>query len=281
MEHKLIPMKIMKPHKILLVFLAFGLLSACKTNPFTGKSDLALVPNSQLFPMAFEQYNEVLQESEVIKGTKEAQMVNSVGQKIAAAAELYLKAEGVEDYLKDYDWEYHLINSEQVNAWCMPGGKIAVYTGILPITKSEAGLAAVMGHEVSHALLNHGQRRMSQDQITQLAGVAGSAAFKDPKNAQLFNQAFGLGTQLGVALPYGRKFENQADDLGVKLMAIAGYNPEAAVHLWERMSQSGGAQPPEFLSTHPSNQSRINNISKQVEDAKALARKFGVTQFKN
>ncbi|HLS29615.1 MAG TPA: M48 family metallopeptidase [Flavobacteriaceae bacterium] len=269
----------MKLHKILLVFLVFGLLSACKTNPFTGKRDLALIPNSQLFPMAFQQYDEVLKESKVIRGTKEANMVNSVGDKIAEAARLYLKAEGVENYLKDYKWEYHLIQSDQVNAWCMPGGKIAVYTGILPITQTEAGLAAVMGHEVSHALLNHGQRRMSQDQLTQLASIAGSAAFENPKNAQLFDQAFGLGTQLGVALPYSRKFEKQADDLGVKLMAIAGYDPEAAVRLWERMSQAGGKQPIEFLSTHPSNQSRINNISKQVDDAKTLARKFGVTQF--
>lgn len=269
----------MKLHRILIVFLVFGLLSSCKTNPFTGKKDLALVSNSQLFPMAFQQYDEVLKESKVIKGTKDAQSVNSVGHKIAKAAELYLKAEGVENYLEDYDWEYHLIESDQVNAWCMPGGKIAVYTGILPITQTEAGLAAVLGHEVSHALLNHGQRRMSQDQITQLAGMAGSAAFEDPKNANLFNQAFGLGTQLGVALPYSRKFENQADDLGVKLMAIAGYDPEAAVHLWERMSQEGGEQPLEFLSTHPSNQSRINKIRNEVESAKTLARKFGVTKF--
>lgn len=270
----------MKLNKIFVAILAVGIFAACQTNPFTGTKDLALVPNSQLFPMSFQQYDEVLGESQLETGTADAEMIKSVGQKIARAAEKYLAAEGDEDYLKDYKWEYHLIKSDQVNAWCMPGGKIAVYTGILPITKSEAGLAVVMGHEVSHALLNHGQRKMSQDQLTQLAGAAGSAAFKNPSNSKLFQQAFGVTSQYGVALPYSRKFETQADELGLKLMAIAGYDPQVGVELWERMSQAGGKEPAEFLSTHPSNQSRINNISKQIESAKELGRKFGVTRFK-
>jgi|SRR5690625_793056 len=272
----------MRINKILIVFLVFSFLWACQTNPFTGKKNLALIPNSTLFPMAFQQYDEVLKESNVIKGTKEANEVRSVGEKITQAAELYLsRIEGFPNYLKDYQWEYHLIKSDQVNAWCMPGGKIAVYTGLLPVTQTEAGLAAVMGHEVAHALLNHGQQRMSQDQLTQLAGMAGGAAIRDPQKAELFYQAFGISSQLGIALPYSRKFENEADELGLKLMAIAGYDPAAAVQLWERMSQLGGGQPMEFLSTHPSNQTRINNISKNVEDAKNLARQFGVNSFKN
>ncbi len=271
----------MNSPKVLIILFVLVFLSACQTNPFTGKKDLALISNSELFPMSFQQYDEVLSESKVIKNTKEANLVRSVGEKIARAAEQYLNAEGESGYLKDYKWEYHLIESDQINAWCMPGGKIAVYTGILPITQDEAGLAVVMGHEVAHALLNHGQRRMSQDQLTQLAGAAGSAAMGSSENAKLFNQAFGIGSQVGIALPFSRKFENQADELGLKLMAIAGYNPIAGVHLWERMSQaSGGGNSSEFLSTHPSNQTRINKISSQVEDAKALARKFGVTSFK-
>lgn len=270
----------MKTSKILALLMIGLLLSACQTNPFTGKKNLALVPNSQLFPLSFEQYNQVLGESQVITGTKEANMVKSIGEKIAHAAEVYLAAEGQSDYLKDYKWEYHLINSDQVNAWCMPGGKIAVYTGILPVTKTEAGLAVVMGHEVSHALLNHGQQKMSQDQISQLLGMAGTAAFKTEQAKQIFAQAYGVGSTLGVALPYSRKYENEADELGLILMAMAGYDPAAGVELWQRMSELGGQAPPEFLSTHPSNQSRINNISRQVENAKNVARKFGVTQFK-
>lgn len=270
----------MKFTKIISLCLIGFLLAGCQTNPFTGKKNIALIPNSQLFPMSFQQYDEVLKESQVIEGTKEAQMVKSIGQKIAQAAEMYLASIDQSNYLKDYKWEYHLINSDQVNAWCMPGGKIAVYTGLLPITKTEAGLAVVMGHEVSHALLNHGQQKMSNDQITQLVGMLGSASFKSEQASQIFAQAYGIGTQFGVALPYSRKYENEADELGLILMAIAGYDPAAGVELWQRMSQTGGQAPPEFLSTHPSNQTRINNISKQVENAKDVARKFGVTQFK-
>lgn len=270
----------MKPSKIFSLFL-FVLLMACQTNPFTGKSGMALVSNSELFPVAFQQYEEVLKESRVIHNTEQARLVDEVGHKIARAAEQYLQSIGQEGYLKDYQWEYHLIDSEQVNAWCMPGGKIAVYTGILPITQNEAGLAAVMGHEVSHALLNHGQQRMSQEQLTQVVGAAGSVALGDSQYGQIFNQAYGVGTQLGVALPYSRKFENEADDWGLNLMAIAGYDPAAAVDLWERMKEnSGGKEPPQFMSTHPSNQSRINNISRKVDDARELGKKFGVTNFK-
>lgn len=270
----------MKAKKIFICFILLSVAYACSTNPFTGKSELTMIPNSQLFPMAFQQYDEILSESKVVKGTADAQMVTKIGQKIAAAAEVYLKAEGQSDYLRDYQWAYNLIESDQVNAWCMPGGKIAVYTGLLPITKSEAGLAVVLGHEVSHALLNHGQRRMSQAQISQAVGEIGGAAMGSAQSKELFDVAFGLGSQLGVALPYSRKFETEADELGLKLMAIAGYDPSEAVRLWERMSQSGGQEPLEFLSTHPSNNSRITNISKHVEEAKQVGRKFGVTQFK-
>lgn len=271
----------MKTYKIFMAFVMIAILAACQTNPFTGKSGLALISNSSLFPMAFQQYDEIISESKVIDNTSEAEMVRTVGQNIAHAAAQYLQVINQSNYLDGYEWEYHLIDSKEVNAWAMPGGKIAVYTGILPITQNESGLAAVLGHEVAHALLNHGQRRISQDQLTQLAGYAGSTALGNTEYQQVFNEAFGITSTLGVSLPFSRKFETEADELGLRLMAIAGYDPMAAVNLWERMHEnSGGNEPPQFMSTHPSSQSRISNLSKHVDAAREEARKFGVTSFK-
>ncbi len=271
----------MKKSKYIIALVAVFALVACRTNPFTGKKDLALVSNSQLFPMAFQQYNQFLSQNKVISGTSQAKMVKSIGQKIAHAAEIYLRSKGYQGYLEEYKWEYHLVKSDQVNAWCMPGGKIVVYSGILPIAQSEAGLAAIMGHEVSHALLNHSQRKMSQEMIRQGLGSLGSAALSDSKFHDIFQATYGIGTQLGVMLPYSREFESQADQLGLTLMAIAGYDPHAAIQLWKRMSQlNGGANPPEFLSTHPSNQSRIEAIKKDIPHAITVAKRFGVTSFK-
>jgi len=268
--------------KIALLGVAI-IMVACATNPFTGKKTLAIVPNSQIFPAAFAQYNQVIQESQIEKGTADAQMITRVGQKIAKAAERWLNANGQSGYLKDYKWEYSLIKSDQVNAWAMPGGKIAFYTGILPIAKTETGVAAIMGHEVVHAIANHGQQRMSAGQIQQVAGVAGAIAVSGKSQAtqQIFAQAFGLGSQLGVMLPFGRSHETEADKIGINLMAIAGYNPDEAANLWRRMkANSGGKAPPEFMSTHPSNDTRIANLTKWAPQAKAEARKFGVTSFK-
>ncbi|WP_432410967.1 M48 family metallopeptidase [Rasiella sp. SM2506] len=254
---------------------------ACATNPFTGKRTLALVPNSQIFPMAFQQYDQFLGESKVVKGTADARMITNVGQKIAAASERYLSANGYAGYLSNYKWEYTLIDDPSVNAWAMPGGKIAFYTGILPITQGEAGVAAVMGHEVAHALANHGQQRMSAGQINQLAAVGVSVASASSENAAIYNQAYGLASNVGVILPFSRNHESEADKIGLTLMAIAGYDPIEAADLWRRMqANAGGNAPPEFLSTHPSSTTRINNITAWAADAKAEARKFGVTSFK-
>lgn len=253
----------------------------CATNPFTGKQTLALVPNSQILPMAFQQYNEFLKENKVVKNTADSRMVSDVGHKIAAAAEKYLKAHGYGEYLKDYRWDYNLVESPEVNAWCMPGGKIVIYTGILPITKNEAGLAAVMGHEVAHALANHGQQRMSAAQLQELGAVAGNVALaNNPENQQIFNTAYGLGSNLGVMLPFSRSHETEADKIGLVLMAIAGYDPIAAADLWQRMQAQEQGTPPEFLSTHPSSTTRIQNIRAWTPAAKEEARKYGVTSFK-
>lgn len=268
--------------RILTMVLMVVLLYACTTNPFTGKQTLALVPNSQILPMAFQQYDQFLTENKVVAGTAEAARIQTVGQKIATASERWLNANGYQGYLSEYKWEYSLIEDEAVNAWAMPGGKIAFYTGIMPIANTEARVAAVMGHEVAHALANHGQQRMSAGQLQQLGAVAGNIAFaEDPENQAIFNTAYGIGSTVGVMMPFSRSHETEADRIGLTLMAIAGYDPAEAAELWRRMQQeSGGGAPPEFLSTHPASETRINNINSWVEEAKAEARKYGVTSFK-
>ncbi|NDV44904.1 M48 family metallopeptidase [Flagellimonas sediminis] len=267
--------------RLVLSIAIFLAVASCKTNPFTGKSTLNFYSNSQMFPMAFAQYDQFLNENKVVKGTTDAQMITRVGQRIASAAERWLDANGYPGYLKDYQWEYNLVQDETVNAWCMPGGKIVVYTGILPITQNETGVAVVMGHEVAHALADHGAQRMSAGMIQQIGAVAGNVAIQDPEKRNMFNTAYGLGSTVGVMLPFSRSHETEADRIGLQIMAIAGYNPDEAARLWERMkAQSGGQAPPEFLSTHPSNDTRISNLTAWAPAAKQEARKFGVTSFK-
>ncbi len=266
--------------KIVLVMVIFIGVTACKTNPFTGKKVLNFYPNSQIFPMAFAQYDQFLGENNVVKGTAEAQMITKVGQRISSAAERWLTANGYPGYLQDYKWEYNLVNDKTVNAWCMPGGKIVFYTGILPITQSETGVAVVMGHEVAHALADHGAQRMSAGTIQQIGAVAGNVAIKDPKTRNMFNQAYGVGSTVGLMLPFSRGHETEADRIGLQIMAIAGYNPDEAAELWKRMkANAGGNAPPEFLSTHPSNDTRINNLTNWAPLAREEAKKFGVTTF--
>jgi len=271
----------MKLKKTIVVFGLIIFILSCATNPFSGKKTMALVPNSQLFPTAFQQYNQFLSENKVVKGTSDAEMITRVGQRIAVASEKWLDANGYKGYLKDYNWEYNLVDDKAVNAWAMPGGKIVFYTGILPIAQSETGVAAIMGHEVAHALANHGQQRMSAGMLQQLGAVAGNIAIKDQKSRNMFNQAYGIGSSVGVMLPFSRAHETEADEIGIILMAIAGYNPEEAGQLWKRMkANSGGKAPPQFLSTHPSNDSRITNLINLASKAKAEAKKFGVTSFR-
>ncbi|WP_375234969.1 M48 family metallopeptidase [Winogradskyella sp.] len=261
---------------LLLIFIS------CATNPFTGKKTMAFISNAQLFPSSFAQYNQVKSENKIITSTKDSDMITRVGQRIAVAAERWLNANGNQGYLKDYKWEYTLIESEQINAWCMPGGKIAFYTGILPIADNETGVATIMGHEVAHALANHGQQRMSAAYLQQGIALAGNVALANDSNGQaIFNQSYGVVTTVGGMLPFSRSHETQADEIGLRLMALAGYNPDEASELWKRMkAKSGGQAPPEFLSTHPSNDIRISNLKKWSPAAKAEAAKFGVTSFR-
>ena len=267
-----------------LTLIAFLLIVfSCKTNPFTGKSTLNFMPNSKVFPMAFSQYSTFLNSNKVLKGTNDAAMVKRVGERIAKAAELWLDTNGYKGYLNDYRWEYNLVDSPEVNAWCMPGGKIVVYTGILPVTQSEAGLAVVMGHEVAHALADHGAQRMSASTLQQIGAVAGSIALQSSKYAAYTDQfmlAYGLGSNLGVMLPFSRSNETEADAIGIQIMAIAGYDPAEAPELWKRMAaKKDGKSTPTILSTHPSDASRIKNLTSLVPKAKAEAAKFGVTKF--
>ncbi|WP_047414307.1 M48 family metallopeptidase [Cellulophaga sp. Hel_I_12] len=267
--------------KIILILVIFLGVSACKVNPFTGKKMLNMYPNSQIFPTAFAQYDQFLTENKAVTGTSEARMITTVGQRIATAAERWLTANGYPGYLKDYKWEYNLVQDEAVNAWCMPGGKIVFYTGILPICQGETGVAVVMGHEVAHALADHGAQRMSAGTFQQLGAVAGNVLIKDQQTLNTFNQAYGIGSQVGVMLPFSRGHETEADRIGLQIMAIAGYNPDEAAELWKRMkANSGGNAPPEFMSTHPSNDTRIANLTAWAPLAKEEAAKFGVTSFK-
>jgi predicted Zn-dependent protease len=250
---------------LLTTFLVI-LTAACSTVPVTGRQQLDLVPSNQVMAMSFDAYQDFLSKHEVVTGTPEAQMVKQVGERIRGAVERYLASQKNSDLLGGYRWEFNLVNDKSVNAWCMPGGKVVVYTGILPVTRDENGLAVVMGHEVAHAVARHGNERMSQGLLTQLGGVALSTALsQNPSQTNsLFMTAYGLGTQVGILLPYSRLQESEADRLGLIFMAMAGYAPQAAPDFWQRMAaQKQGGSPPEFLSTHPSDQQRINQIRNQ------------------
>lgn len=258
--------------KILSVFVFAALLVACSRNALTGKKQLTLLPESELQTMATGEYQKFLDSNKVVSNTsnKDVQMVRRVGQRITKSVNDYYAEKGLTDKLAGFKWEYNLVDDKQVNAWCMPGGKIVVYTGILPITQNEAALAAVMGHEVSHALLQHGNQRMSQGLLASVGQVALAVAVanKPEETQNLFLSAYGVGATVGVMLPFSRKHELEADQYGLIWTAMAGYNPQEAIQLWERMEKaSNGQKPPEFLSTHPSEGRRIDQLKKFMPEA--------------
>ena len=259
--------------RVFLSLVAAGLFAAgCSTNPLTGKSQFTLLPEEQLQAMATQEYTSFLSSSKVIASTnnKDAEMVQRVGRRITAAVESYYKEKGIADKLQGFNWEVKLVDDPAVNAWCMPGGKIVVYTGLLPITQNEAALAAVMGHEVCHALLQHGNQRMSQGMAQQGLGAALSVALanKPAATQNLFMTAYGVGSNVLGVLPFSRKHELEADRYGLMFTAMAGYNPREAIALWDRMEKAGGGQkPPEFLSTHPSEGRRKEQLEKYMPEA--------------
>jgi len=259
---------------VLLTVLFF--LTGCSTVPLTGRSQFNIIPASQMLSMSYSQYGQFLKENKLSRDKRKTALVKNVGNKIQLAVEKYFKQKGMSDRLSGYNWEFNLVDNEMVNAWCMPGGKVVIYTGILPVTQDETGLAVVMGHEIAHAIAEHGSERMTQGMLTQLGGLALSKALeKKPKQTQtLWMSAFGIGAQVGVLLPFSRLHEKEADHLGLIFMAMAGYNPEKAVGFWQRMAKlSGGQKPPEFLSTHPSDETRINEIRKLLPEAKKYYKK--------
>lgn len=247
--------------KIIAIPVLVMLCWSCATNPLTGRQSLALVSNAQLFPQSFAQYNEVLSDSQVDKTSADAKMISNVGQRIKYAAEKFYSEIGQGSALQGYEWQFTLIKSDQLNAWCMPGGKVAFYTGILPVCKNDTGVAVVMGHEVAHALAGHSAEQVSNAMVAQGIMLGGNMAISDDQWRNTFNQLYPIGAQLGM-LKYGRTMELDADEAGLYLMAMAGYNPQEATAFWERMQQaSGGKQtPPEFLSTHPNPGNRIAQI---------------------
>jgi predicted Zn-dependent protease len=243
---------------------------ACSTVPVTGRKQINIIPEAQINAMSFEQYDQFLGEHKLSDDPVQTAMVKNVGAKIQHAVEHYFAEKGMPGELRNYRWEFNLVEDSLVNAWCMPGGKVVVYTGILPLTQDETGLAVVMGHEIAHAVAEHGSERMSQGLIAQFGGMALAKALEDrPEETQnLFMTAYGVGATLGVMLPYSRLHESEADHLGLIFMAMAGYNPNGAVEFWQRMAaEKGGAAPPEFLSTHPSDETRIRKIKDLIPEA--------------
>ena len=251
---------------IVLLLLSVG----CATVPVTGRKSLNILPDSELLSMSLQQYDDVLKKSKLSNDPVKIQMVRRVGERIASATEQFFTEKGMESEIKNYKWEFNLIEEDKVvNAWCMPGGKVAVYTGILPVTQNDTGLAVVMGHEISHAIAKHGNERMSQGLLAQLGAVGLSAALSThpSETNQTFIAAYGLGANVGVLLPYSRIQESEADQIGLILMAKAGYDPREAVPFWKRMNEKGGSRPPEFLSTHPAPETRIKDIEAHIPEA--------------
>ncbi len=269
----------MKIHGIFLTVVAvLMLLSACATVPVTGRSQLLLMPESQLDAMSFQEYRQFLATHPLSHDQRAVDMVRRVGWRIARAVEKYLAAHGQLDLIADYKWEFNLVEGKEVNAWCMPGGKVVVYTGLLPVARNETGLAVVMGHEIAHAVARHANERVSQQLALQLGGSALSTAFGSSGTATnaVFRDLYGLGANLGVLLPYSRLQETEADHLGLIFMAMAGYDPREAIDFWKRMmNYKKGGSPPELLSTHPSDRTRIEQIIKFMPEALKYYRDSG------
>jgi predicted Zn-dependent protease len=252
------------------LIIAVLLINSCTTVPLTGRKQLDLIPASEVISTSFTGYQQVLKANKLSANIEQTNMVKNCGLRIQKAVETYMAQNNLKSSLNGFKWEFNLLESSTVNAFCMPGGKVAFYTGIMPICQNETGVAVVMGHEVAHAIANHGGERMSQGLIQQMGGVALSVALKDKPETtqQLALSAYGVSSNVFGILPYSRLHETEADKLGLIFMAMAGYDPQEAPKFWKRMSSlNSGQKAPEFLSTHPSDQARIDNLKKAMPEA--------------
>ncbi len=272
--------KKIKMRKIIALVVVFLFVVSCSTVPITGRKRINLVSDAQILPASFAQYEGFLKENKISTNVKKTNELQNVGMNISKAVDKFMRANGMVREANSYRWEFNLIEDKTINAWCMPGGKVVFYTGILPVCKNTDGIAAVMGHEVAHAFAKHGQERMTSAYGQQLGGIAVALATnnEDPKTRTLWNTIYGVGSTVGM-LAYSRTHETEADKLGMVFMIMAGYNPEEAINVWIRMSElNTGKKPPEFLSTHPSNQTRIKNLKAYLPTAIALAKKYNFQQ---
>ncbi|WP_294078833.1 M48 family metallopeptidase [Proteiniphilum sp. UBA5384] len=262
----------------LVIFVTAVLLESCGSVPFTGRKQLQLVSNEEVMALSLQQYQEFMRAAPVERGTANAEMVNRVGTRIANAVKIFYTNNGYASELNNYAWEFNLVKENSVNAFAMPGGKVVVYTGLLPVTQTEDALAVVLGHEIAHVLARHSDERMSQQVALQYGGaIAGGLLGNSQVTRQLGSAVFGLGAQYGVMMPYARKHEYEADEIGLILMSIAGYDPRVAVPFWTRMAQSsGGGQVPEVLSTHPDDAKRITHIESIMPTALQYYKGSGV-----
>lgn len=246
-----------------LVVVTALFLQTCGSVPLTGRRQLQLVSDEQVIALSLQQYQEFMRTAPVIRGTANAEMVTRVGTRVASAVETFLKNNGYESELQKYAWEFSLVKDNSVNAFAMPGGKIVIFEGLLPVTQSEEALAVVVGHEIAHVVAKHSVERISQQIAAQYGGAIAGSILGGSGGGQLGQAVFGLGAQYGVMLPYARKQEYEADELGLAFMALAGYDPRSSIPFWTRMAQGNqGGRPPEFASTHPTDANRIANLEK-------------------
>ncbi|MDR1556840.1 MAG: M48 family metallopeptidase [Tannerellaceae bacterium] len=252
-----------------LFIVSLLLLNSCGSVPLTGRKQVVLVSDQDVLSSSLTQYSNFMKEATLSTNKAQTDKVVRVGKNIAAATEAYMKANGLEAEIKNFAWEFNYVKSEDINAFCMPGGKIVVYEGIMPFATTDDELAAVLGHEVAHAVAKHANERMSQQMLTQYGGaILGQAVSGASTTVQnLAGTVYGLGTELGIMLPYSRKHEYEADHMGLIFMAMAGYNPQAAITFWTKMAQGKTSSVPEFLSTHPSDVNRVAELQKYLPDA--------------
>ena len=251
------------------------ILAGCGSVALTGRKQLLLVSDQEVFEAGLTQYNEYIASSQLSSDTKSTAMVKNVGQKLAAATEQYLRASGLESELSNFAWEFNLVKDSQINAFCMPGGKIVVYEGLLTVAQNESELAVVIGHEIAHAVAKHSNERMSQQIMAQYGAAILSQALSQKSAAvqTVATSVFGLGAQVGLMLPYSRKHEYEADYMGIVFMELAGYDSESSIEFWTKMS-AGGSSSSDFLSTHPSDTKRIAELQRRIPEAKQIAKRM-------